>query len=243
MSYEVKLDVYQGPLDLLLQLISRERVNVAEINISELTDEFLRRMAELGEVDLETASSFLVLAATLLELKSLKLLPNRHAIDPEIKLLLEERDRLLHRLIVYAAFKQAAIGLGYLLGECADLHPRTAELPEELIPKSPDIFQGLTPVLVAAAAVRALTPVEQEPVDTSHVTSVTVSLVEMVERLRLQIRLNGNSSFRELCRSASGRMEVVVALLAVLELFKAEAIELIQAEPFSEIAVSWLPAP
>ena len=108
MTYSVKLDVFEGPLDLLLQLVSRERVNVAEISIAGVTEEFLRAMEKMGEVDLETASSFLVLAATLLELKSLKLLPDRSLADPDLKLLLEERDRLLHRLIVYSSFKEAA---------------------------------------------------------------------------------------------------------------------------------------
>lgn len=240
MTYAVKLDAYEGPLDLLLQLISRERINVADINIADVTDEFLRLMAEMGDVDLETASSFLILAATLLELKSLKLLPNRNQTDPAIKLLLEERDRLLHRLIVYSSFKEAAGAMGSLMARNIDFHARVAELPEELVPQAPDIFRDLTPRMLAGAAVRALSPSDAPSVDTSHLTPTIVSLAEMVNRLRSQIEDAGFSSFRDLCKTATHRMQVVVSLLAVLELFRTELIEIDQSEPFADISVSWL---
>ncbi|MGH2690409.1 MAG: segregation/condensation protein A, partial [Actinomycetota bacterium] len=102
MTYSVRLDAFEGPLDLLLHLVSRERMDVAEISISAITEEFLRSIDPLQELDLDAASGFLVLAATLLELKSLKLLPRRVAVDPEVAALLEERDRLLHRLVEYS---------------------------------------------------------------------------------------------------------------------------------------------
>lgn len=213
---------------------------MADICIADVTDEFLRLMAEMGEVDLETASSFLILAATLLELKSLKLLPNRNQTDPEIKLLLEERDRLLHRLIVYSSFKEAAVRLGALVSDNFDFHSRVAELPVELAPQAPDIFRGLNPHMLADAAVRALCPPDLPSVDVSHLTPITVSLAEMVDRLRLQIQRVGFSSFRDLCRNSTQRIEVVVSLLAVLELFKDEVIEIDQPEPFADISVSWL---
>lgn len=239
MTYAVKLDVFEGPLDLLLHLISKERVNVADVCIADLTDEYLRATAALGEVDLETASSFLVLAATLLELKSLKLLPNRSVVDPELRLLLEERDRLLHRLVVYATFKQAAVRMGERLIANAGYHSRTAELPEELVPAAPDVFRGLTPEKLARAAVRALTPPDRPSVDTSHITRATVSLEEMVGMLRSRMEREKASSFRRLCGTAQARIEVVMALLAVLELFKTQAIEIEQESPFGEIAITW----
>ena len=241
MTYAVKLDVYEGPLDLLLQLVSSQRVNVADICIADVTEEFLRVMDQMGEVDLETASSFLILAATLLELKSLKLLPDRNPADPEIKLLLEERDRLLHRLIVYSSFKEAGAKLSLMLNENAGFHSRIADLPDELIPASPDIFLGLAPHMLVSAAAAALTPAEKAEVDTSHLTPIKVSLHEMVERLRSEIRSAGSSSFRRLCAGASARIDVVVSFLAVLELFKAEAVELDQSQPFGDISVSWIP--
>jgi segregation and condensation protein A len=238
-TYAVKLDVFEGPLDLLLHLISKERVNVADITISDVTEEYLRATAALGEVDLETASSFLILAATLLELKSLKLLPSRSTVDPELRLLLEERDRLLHRLVVYSTFKKVAVQLERRMAENVGFHSRSAELPEELIPAAPDIFRGLTPEKLAHAAVRALTPPDRPTVDTSHITRITVSLEEMVEQLRTRLSREKSGSFRGICSTAQSRIEVVIALLAVLELFKTQTVDLEQETPFGEIGITY----
>ncbi|MGH7425429.1 MAG: segregation and condensation protein A, partial [Candidatus Methylomirabilales bacterium] len=124
MSFPVRLEVFEGPLGLLLHLISRQRLDVAEVSISTITDEYLKAIGELPEMDLEAATAFLVLAATLLELKSLKLLPVACPADPELAALLEERDLLLHRLIEYSAFKRAAGALAELLDENDGYHPR-----------------------------------------------------------------------------------------------------------------------
>ncbi len=241
MTYAVKLDVFEGPLDLLLHLISRERVNVADICIADVTEEYLRATAALGEVDLETASSFLILAATLLELKSLKLLPSRSTVDPELRLLLEERDRLLHKLVVYATFKKVAVVLGNRVADNVGYHSRSAELPEELVPAAPDVFGGLTPEKLARAAVRALTPPEQPAVDTSHITRIKVSLEEMVAHLRSRLATEGSGSFRQICSMAVSRIEVVIALLAVLELFKDQSVDMQQDDPFGDIALTYRP--
>lgn len=238
----MKLDVYEGPLDLLLQLISKERLDVADISIAGVTEEYLRAVRDMGEVDLETASSFLVLAATLLELKSLKLLPKRSTEDPEIKLLLEERDRLLHRLIVYASFKEMASQLADRLEANAGYFARAAELPEELIPAAPDPLQDLTGEKLAQAAVRALAPPEEETVDLSHVTPVKVSLEEMIDTLKERMRRQRQSTFRALCSASTSRMDVVVSLLAVLELSKHLVIEIDQEEPFADISLKWVGA-
>ncbi|MEX2588519.1 MAG: segregation/condensation protein A [Actinomycetota bacterium] len=242
MSYAVKLDVYEGPLDLLLQLISKERVNVADVSIARVTEEYLRAVRDLGEADLETASSFLVLAATLLELKSLKLLPKRSTEDPEIKLLLEERDRLLHRLIVYASFKQMASELADRLEANAGFYSRSAELPEELIPAAPDPLRALTSKKLAQAAARVFAPPEEETVDLSHVTPMKLSLEEMIDTLKERMRRRRQSTFRALCSASTSRIDVVVSLLAVLELSKHKVIEIDQEEPFAEISLKWVAA-
>ena len=241
MTYAVKLDVFEGPLDLLLHLISKERVNVADICIADVTEEYLRATAALGEVDLETASSFLILAATLLELKSLKLLPSRSYVDPELRLLLEERDRLLHKLVVYATFKKVAVQLEARIADNVGYHSRAAELPEELVPAAPDILRGLTPAKLARAAVRALTPPDKPSVDTSHITRITVSLEEMVAQLRARLEREKSGSFRQMCSSAQSRIDVVIALLAVLELFKDRAVDIEQDNPFGEISLTYRP--
>jgi segregation and condensation protein A len=226
-------------LDLLLQLVSKERLDVTDISISTVTDEYLRATSALGHVDLETASNFLVLAATLLELKALKLLPQRTTPDPEIKMLLEERDRLLHRLIVYSSFKAAADRLSRELELNAGFHARQAELPEELIPSAPDVFHGLTAERMAEVAARALGPRLAPSVDTSHLTPLTVSLEQMVQELSSRLKAAGVSSFRELCGTFQKKMKVVVSFLAMLELYRAESVDLEQSEPFDTITITW----
>jgi segregation and condensation protein A len=241
-AYAVKLDVYEGPLDLLLQLVSKERVDVADISISTVTDEYLKATSALGEVDLETASSFLVLAATLLELKSLKLLPQKSAPDPDLKMLLEERDWLLHRLVAYSSFKAAATRLSEEFDRGAGYHSREAELPEELIPEAPDIFRNISVGQIAAAAARALGPRQAPTVNTSHLTPLTVSLDQMVREMSRRLSRASRSSFRDLCADLQ-KPEVVVSFLALLELYRAESVELEQSQPFDTITVTWRQPP
>ena len=239
MSYAVRLEVFEGPLDLLLHLVSKERVDVADVSISTITDEYLRAVKEMGEIDLNVASSFLVLAATLLELKSMKLLPKRLDIDPDLAALLEERDHLLHRLIEYATFKQAADVFNQRLVANEGYFVRVADLPTELLPKLPDIFEGLTAETLAAAAARVLAPKPLTIVDTSHVTEIRVSVREMVDMLAEQIQTRRSTSFTELCRDIKERIEVIVRFLALLELFKSQSVDLEQVNPFDDIVIRW----
>lgn len=239
MTYEVRLEVFEGPLDLLLHLVSKERVDVAEVSISTITDEYLRTLKKLEEIDIDVASSFLVLAATLLELKSLKLLPGRLGDDPELAALLEERDHLLHRLIEYSTFKRAAyvVAEGLLAGR--GYFPRVADVPEELIASTPDLLEGVGLEEIAAAARRALAPRVSAPVDTSFIAPIRVNVREMIDLLQRQVRARGTTSFGELCREVKTRIEVIVRFLALLELFRLESIELEQPKPFEEIVVRW----
>jgi segregation and condensation protein A len=236
--YPVRLDVYEGPLDLLLQLVSKERVDVADISISTVTDDYLKATSALGEVDLETASSFLVLAATLLELKSMKLLLQPAAPDPDIRALLEERDSLLHRLVAYSTFKAAAARLSTDLERGAGFHSRQAELPEELIPQAPDVFRNMSTEQIASAAARALGARPRLSVDTSHLTPLTVSLDEMVQEMSRRISSAATTSFRELCANFQ-KLEVVISFLAVLELYRTESVDLEQEQPFDTITLTW----
>jgi segregation and condensation protein A len=238
MSYEVTLDVFQGPLDLLLHLVSRERVDVAEVSISSITEEYLRAVRKMEEVDLELASSFLVLAATLLELKSLKLLPKRDD-DPELAGLLEERDHLLHRLVEFSTFKGAAAAIADALVRNEGFFSRVADVPEELIPAAGDLMEGVTAQQILELARGALAPKAVEKVDMTYVAPIRVSVREMVDELAEQIKEAGATSFRELCARISNRIEIVVRFLALLELFKAESIEMEQVRPFAEISIRW----
>ena len=239
MTYSVSLEVFEGPLDLLLSLVSKERVDIAEVSISTITDEYLRVVKQMGEIELEVASSFLVLAATLLELKSIKLLPKKVVNDPELAALLEERDHLLHRLIEYSTFKSAAAAFSSLLESNSGYFGREADLPPELVPAAPDILAPMTLEKLAGAAARVLAPKPQRIVDTSHVTPIRVSVREMVDLLTEQLRSEGSTRFSELRTQAIGRIEVIVRFLALLELFKAQSVDLEQNVPFEDIIIRW----
>lgn len=239
MTYSVRLDAFEGPLDLLLHLVSRERVDVAEISISAITEEFLRSIDGLDELDLDMASGFLVLAATLLELKSLKLLPRRVAVDPEIAALLEERDRLLHRLVEYSTFKGAAEFIARALRANEGFYVREAGVPEELVPAIPDVMGGVTPAKLATTAAKAFAPREHARVDTSHIGPIRISVQEIMRELEIRLREAGVASFRDLCRGSGERIEVVVRFLALLELVKGDSVEVEQRTPFSDIVVRW----
>jgi segregation and condensation protein A len=238
-SYEVRLDVFEGPLDLLLQLVSKEQVDITEITISEITNEYLQAVRRMGDLDLEMASSFLVLAATLLELKSMRLLPRGSSNDPEVAALLEERDHLLHRLIEYSTFKEAAADILSRLDANAGYHYRTGGLPEEVVTKLPDFLSGVSADNIAEAASAAMTPRATQPVDTSFMTPIRVSVREMIDVLAGELRSHARASFRDLCRSASSRIEIIVRFLALLELFRVQSVDLEQDEPFGPITVRW----
>jgi segregation and condensation protein A len=238
-TFSVHLEVFEGPLDLLLQLVSRERVDVAEVSICTITDEYLRVVEGLGTIDLESATSFLVLAATLMELKSLKLLPREQA-DPETAVLLEERDRLLHRLVEYSTFKGAAGAVSRLLEAGEGYVTRSGGMPEELRPAVPDPLEGVTPEAFWRVAVRVFAPKEApEPLDTTFIAPIRVSVPEMVVILSGELRRRRATSFRELCGPSATRAEVVVRFLALLELFRRQCVDVDQPAPFEGITVRW----
>lgn len=238
MSYDVQLEVFEGPLDLLLQLVSKDRVDISEVSISSITRDYLDTVRKMEEIDLDVASAFLVIAATLLELKSMKLLPKSES-DPEVATLLEERDHLLHRLIEYSTFKRVAEALRDLFDQNVGHFTRTASLPPEFVEKAPDLLAGVSASMLRDYAADALAPRGEIPVDTSFMTPMRVSVGEMVEALTEQIQLRGTTSFRELCSNTGQRIEVVVRFLALLELFKSQSVEVEQARPFGEIVIRW----
>jgi len=239
MTYPVKLENYEGPLELLLELVSKERMDVADVSISVITAEYLRVVSSMGELDLDVATSFLILAATLLELKSFKLLPSRAPGDPDLAALLEERDHLVHRLIEYSTFKQVAELLKSQLAANADFFVRKADVPKELLGPPPDMLEGLSTLMLARSAAKALAPKPNPSVDVTHVTPITVSIGETVAMLVRQIEESGIATFKSLCKSASGRIHVIVRFLALLQMFKDETVELEQKSPFDEIVVRW----
>lgn len=238
MSFAVHQRVFEGPLDLLLQLVSKDRVDVAEVTIASITDDFLRTIEALGSLDLDAASSFLVLAATLLELKSLRLLPRDEA-DPETAALLEERDRLLQRLVEYSTFKGAAESIGWALDANEGFFTRTGGIPDELRPALPDLLEGVTLEQFWKVAVKVFAPRVTTPMDTSFIAPMRVSVAEMVEVLAEELRRRRSTSFRELCGEPASRADVVVRFLALLELFRQQSVDIEQLGPYDGITVRW----
>ena len=238
MTYEVRLDVFEGPIDLLLQLITRQRVDIYDVSLAEITEEYLTAIADLEGLDLETATGFLVVAATLLELKSARLLPSGQLGEGDAALL-EERDLLLARLVECATYREAGawIAAGLRRGEA--FHGRAVTLEPRFLEIAPDLLANTSLHHIARAAGALLAPRPVVELDVSHVAPSTASVADAI--LEVAARLKGSSrvSFEELCGRSRPRMEVVVRFLALLELFKAGAIELEQATRFGDITAAW----
>ena len=238
MTHSVKLEVFEGPIDLLLHLITRRRVDIYEVSLAAIAGEYLAAIEELPDLDLEAATGFLVVAASLLELKSARLLPSGgggHADEGW----LEERDLLLGRLVECATFREAGAWLAARLEEGDRLFGRTVEPEEPYARAEPDPLEGLCLEHIAAAAAGALLTPAPATVDVSHVAPITASVRQAVAEVAAALEGRGPLSFRELCGATRDRIEVVVRFLALLELFKAGAVDLSQAERFGDIRARW----
>src|SRR5690349_13497410 len=183
--FTVKLTNFEGPFDLLLQLIGRHKLDVTEIALSKVTDEFIAHLRALGdELDLDQASEFLVVAATLLDLKAARLLPAADVDDEEDLELLEARDLLFARLLQYKAYKQAAAFLRERESEASRRFPRVAALEQRFADLVPEVRLDLTPEQFAALAARALAPKAPETVGVSHLHAPAVSVSEQLMVVR-----------------------------------------------------------
>jgi segregation and condensation protein A len=239
--YEVQTPVFEGPFDLLLHLILREQVDLYEVSLSGIVDAYLAELTNLEQLDLELATEFLLIAATLVELKTRRLLPDERGIDLDDELALwEERDFLLSRLLDCKTFKDAARVLAALAGEAARSFPRVAGLEEPFVDLAPDLLEGVTAADLRAAYDRATAPKPVPTVDLTHVTAVRASVTDAVEELLDELPRIGRVSFRQLTASLVDRIEIVVRFLAVLELYKQGAVDLEQLTSFGDIEVVWI---
>jgi len=214
-------------------------VDIYEVSVAEITEEYLQAVARMEEIDLEKATGFLVVAATLLELKSSRLLPGRSAedLDPD---LLEERDLLLARLVEMATFKEAGGWLWAGLEDGAGFHPRTAGPEPELVAVAPDPLLKLSLGDLARAAATAVNKPPPPALDMSHVAPIRASVADAIVELSGRLRERGAASFEALCTHVSAeKIEVVVRFLAILELFKAGAVDMGQSDRFGSIEVTW----
>jgi len=239
-GFQVRLDVFEGPFDLLLGLISKHQLDVTEVALSKVTDDFIAHIRALGAGwDLGQATEFLVVAATLLDLKAARLLPGADVEDEEDLALLEARDLLFARLLQYRAYKQAAAHLEGLLSAEARRFPRQVSLEPRYAGLLPEVLLGLGPQELAALAARALAPKAAELVATDHVHGGMVSVREQTALLHERIRRAGRASFRALTADCEGTLQVVARFLGLLELYREGLVAFDQAEALGELHVRW----
>jgi segregation and condensation protein A len=243
-SANVSTPVFEGPVDLLLQLVNTHQVELYDVPLAAVVDAFVTEVASWETIDLQVLSEFLMIAAMLIELKSKRLLPGNDDIDPDEELVgWEERDLLLARLLECQAYAAAADGFAVLLEQAARSIPRSAGLDDDFVVNAPDLLEGVTPDQVAAAFLRATAERPVPVVDLYHVTVDTVTVADAVSALKLRLPHMGRSTFRALTSHLGSRMEIIVSFLALLELCKQGQVQLDQGHTFGELQVSWLDRP
>ncbi|MEU2348555.1 ScpA family protein [Modestobacter sp. NPDC049651] len=238
--FTVKLTNFEGPFDLLLQLISKHKLDVTEIALAQVTDEFMAHLRALGdELDLDQASEFLVVAATLLDLKAARLLPAADVEDEEDLAALEARDLLFARLLQYKAYKQAAAFLREREAEAARRFPRSVALEPRFADLLPEVLLGVDPLQFAALAAQALAPKAPPTVSVAHLHAPPVSLTEQLLVVRGRVAAGRAVSFRALKVDCAHTLEVVARFLALLELYRQRLVDFDQVDPLGELHVRW----
>jgi segregation and condensation protein A len=239
-GFHVRLPVFEGPFDLLLGLIAKHKLDVTEVALGVVTDEFIAYIKAAGEEwDLEQTTHFLVVAATLLDLKTARLLPSAEVEDEDDLALLEARDLLFARLLQYRAYKTAAAELARLMAEAGRSHPRVVGLEPQFASLLPEVLLGVGPEGLAALAAKALTPRPTPEVAIGHVHAPPVSVKEQAALLVDRLRRVRTASFRGLVGDAGDTMTVIARFLALLELFREGAVAFDQVQPLAELTVRW----
>jgi segregation and condensation protein A len=237
----VSTPVFEGPIDLLLQLVNSHEVELYDVPLAAVVDAFVAEVAGWESVDLHTLSEFLMVASVLIELKSRRLLPGPDDIDTDEELVgWEERDLLLARLLECQAYAAAADGFAVLFEQAARSVPRTAGLELDFVVHAPDLLEGVTPDQLAAAFLRATAERPVPVVDLYHVTVDTVTVADAVSDLSRRLPAVGATTFRSLTRHLTSRMEIIVSFLALLELCKQGRVSLDQGHTFGDLEVAWL---
>ncbi len=239
-GFAVHLDNFEGPFDLLLSLISKHKLDITEVALSRVTDEFIAHVKAIGKVwDLEQTTSFLVVASTLLDLKAARLLPQGDVEDEEDLALLEARDLLFARLLQYKAFKQVAGVLERRLAGESRRHPRAVGLEERFAGLLPEVLIGIGLDQFAALAARALEPKPELEVSLHHIHAPQVSVREQATLMLDRLQRHGTMTFRALCGDAPDTLTRVARFLALLELFREGPIAFDQVSPLGELTVRW----
>jgi segregation and condensation protein A len=242
-AFSVHLDNFDGPFDLLLQLISRHKMDITEISLSLVTDEFIafiRALEASGEGwRLDQATEFLVVAATLLDLKAARLLPSGEVEDEEDLALLEARDILFARLLQYRAFKEIAATFSERITMADKFFPRVVALDPTLSALLPEVLIGVGPQRFAAIAERVLTPKVAPVVNVEHLHLALVSVAEESRVVVEALRRSKSMSFRNLVSDAENTMVIVARFLALLDLYRQGVLRFDQVMALGELQITW----
>ncbi len=239
-EFRVSLKNFDGPFDLLLSLITKHELDITEVSLSLVTDEFISYIAELDDAEsLEQASEFLVVAATLLDMKIVSLLPSGQSVDSEDIAALEARDLLFARLLQYRAFKQASAWIAERLNSEAHRHARDVPLDPKYRGKGPELKWTVSLEDFAAIAAVAFAPKELPTIGLEHLHAPLVSIREQAGLVVEMLRGSGSRSFRQMIAGVHETGVIVARFLAVLELYRRSAITFEQFEPLGELTVYW----
>jgi len=238
-GFAVHLDVFTGPFELLLSLISKHRLDITEVALSQVTDEFIAHIRAIDGGDLGQTSEFLVVAATLLDLKAARLLPAAEVEDEADLALLEARDLLFARLLQYKAYQEAAAWLRDRMASEGRRYPRSVSLEAGLAGLLPDVVLGLGPDQLARLAAAALTPRTPPVVSVDHLHTARVQVRDQVGLLVDRLRRLRVATFRTLVSDCPDALHVVARFLALLELYREGAVGFDQVTPLGELHVRW----
>ncbi len=243
-GFEVHLDNFEGPFDLLLALISRHKLDITEVALSVVTDEFISYIGDLANRwDLDQASYFLVVAATLLDLKAARLLPSGEVDDEEDLALLEARDLLFARLMQYRAYKEAAAMMAAAMTDQGRRFARRVPMEPHFASLLPEVLLGLSADQVAAIAAQALAPRAAPVVSIAHLHVPRTTVREQAGILSRLLREVGRASFGELTADCEDTYEVVARFLAVLDLYRDKLVSFEQEKPLADLYITWIIPP
>ncbi|KUH93182.1 segregation/condensation protein A [Mycobacterium sp. IS-3022] len=242
-GFQVRLSNFEGPFDLLLQLIFAHRLDVTEVALHRVTDDFIAYTKAIGpELELDETTAFLVIAATLLDLKAARLLPAGEVHDEDDLALLEVRDLLFARLLQYRAFKHVAEMFAELEAAALRSYPRSVALEDRYSELLPEVMIGVDAQAFAQIAATAFTPRPVPTVSTDHLHHAAVSVPEQIGNLMALLESRGIgrwASFGDLVADCEAPIEIVGRFLALLELYRARAVAFEQPEPLGVLQISW----
>ena len=243
-GFEVHLGNFEGPFDLLLSLIAKHKLDITEVSLATVTDEFIayvkKGAADSGSWDLEQTSNFLLVASTLLDLKAARLLPQGDVEDEEDLALLEARDLLFARLLQYKAFKLVAAVFGERLAKESKRHPRSVQLEPRYAGLLPEVLIGIGLEQFAQLAATAMAPKPGPPeIGLAHIHGSKVSVKEQAALVIERLRAGGQVTFRGLCSDSPDTLTTVARFLSLLELFREGAVAFDQVTALGELTVRW----